>query len=167
MKINTILLTIASALLLIILTATVTVFCVRRTLLPFPKQDVAPAFPQMQNIGSASSSERAYTGVGAVRSITARQTAEVEGGEGDEGVPVIVTAWFSYPKDDRAFFEELATKSTTIKKTIETYFAEHTKSELTLMGEEAIKKELQDRINSLLTLGQIGTLYFSEYIFLD
>lgn len=156
----------AAALILIILTAGVTAVCVRKSIngggagkQNSIKQEMPPA---MQNISEVGAGNAAYTGVGAVHSITLPETPEAA-----DGIPVVVTAWFSYPKDDRAFYEELVCKSTLIKKTIAAYFAAHTKSELIESGEETVKRELQDEINALLALGKVGTFYFSEYTFLD
>lgn len=156
---NRILIAIAALWVVIVITATITAIVVRKSMNRESKKNEV-AFPAMQNIKDKGEGGIAYTGVGSVRAFTAA-------GEGEEGVPVIVTAWFTYPKDDKVFFEEIATKSTLIRKTIESYFSTHTKEELKSFGEEEVKAQLQSAINSLLTLGQVGTFYFSEYLFLD
>lgn len=168
--ISKILIAVVSVAVLVALTAAVTVACVTSSMNKKAKKaaikeaanlEVPPA---MQNINEVGAGDATYTGVGAVHSVTAPDVG-VEGEE--DGVPVVVTAWFSYPKDDSVFFEELSSKSTLIRKTIAAYFATRTKSELVASGEETVKKELRDAINARLMLGKVGTFYFSEYIFFD
>ncbi len=98
-----------------------------------------------------------FNELGRIRTIPAKS---------DGSQTLIITAWFSYTKNDVEFHEELARKSKEIKNTIIKYVSSHTKEELQTMGEKKVKEELKYLINNLLVLNKIQEIYFSEYIFL-
>lgn len=100
----------------------------------------------------------AYTNLGQLR-ITIRQDTDK-----DSSV-LVISPWFSYPQGDTAFEEEIAKKERQIKAIFADYFSSYTKKELLKKGEDQIKQELKDTINSQLVLNQIKDLYFNEYIF--
>lgn len=172
-RIHKILLCIAVVWVAVVITATITTVCVKKSITQNTTKD---AYPEIKNINTIGKGDAVFTGVGQIRAVTAKGEPEANtdemdksksDGTADTGASVIVTAWFSYPKDDSAFFEEIASKSTLIRKTIQGYFAARTKEKLLEEGEEEVKRQLQEEVNSLLTLGQVGAFYFSEYTFLD
>lgn len=59
---------------------------------------------------------------------------------------------------------ELATKKPIIRDTVNNVLRTKKTTELSAQGEEAIKKELADKINDLLTKGKISNVYFSEIL---
>ncbi len=79
---------------------------------------------------------------------------------------VIVTPVLEYPADDKAFYEELDSKTGKIKEIIINYFSCYTILQLTKKGEDNVKVELLEEINSILVLQKIETLYFYDYQFL-
>lgn len=79
----------------------------------------------------------------------------------------VIIPWFSYPKGDFQFVEELSRKTVSIKEIIKNFCSSKTKNELETMGEEKVKNELLLLINKELFLNKIQDIYFSQYIFLD
>lgn len=114
-----------------------------------------------QNIPS-SSSLATFTGIKQIRALTKANPQD----ENDIGTPVVITPWFTYPKDDTAFHEELARKSGTMSSIIVGYFADRTEAELLDSGERGVKNDLLDLINTQLVLGKINEIYFTDYLFL-
>jgi flagellar FliL protein len=82
-------------------------------------------------------------------------------------VPVIITPYFTYQNGDTELNEELNMKMRHFRTVFSDYFSAHTQQELLELGEQTIKAELTEQINSELVLGKIKNLYFSEYIFLN
>ncbi|WP_428770976.1 hypothetical protein V1L52_03785 [Treponema sp. HNW] len=82
-------------------------------------------------------------------------------------VPLVITPYFRYSAEDRAFYEELTQKVRKIRLIIGEYTEQYTRAELLRRGEEKIKNDLTDLINRELVLGKIENLYFSEYIFFE
>lgn len=111
----------------------------------------------------ASQSMAAYTGLGKIRTSSKPETDN----ENDYGTLIVVSPWFSYPKDDTEFFEELSRKRVLITGLITNYFTSHTKSQLDQIPEEEIKATLLSQINAQLSLGKLGDLYFTDYIFIE
>lgn len=109
----------------------------------------------------ASDAGATFTGLGRLRARTAPQSDD------DAGATVVLRPWFSYSDEGRDFYEELSRKSAAIKDEILSYFSAHTEPELHTLGEESVKAELTTLINEQLVLGQIDTLYFSEYLFIQ
>jgi flagellar FliL protein len=105
---------------------------------------------------------RAYFSLGQIR------IAAAAGGEAKPGtVIVLVSPWFTYPGDDQAFYEELSQKSRKIKGIVTGYFSSQGAKDLLNKGEGTVKEELRGLINGELLLGQIGELYFDDYLFFD
>lgn len=111
----------------------------------------------------SSTSMAAYTGLGKIRTSSKPETDA----EDDYGTLIVISPWFSYPKDDKEFFEELSRKRVLITGIITNYFTSRTKSELDSIPEENIKADLLSQINGQLSLGKLGDLYFTDYIFLE
>lgn len=82
-------------------------------------------------------------------------------------VTVVIMPFFPYPSDDVPFREELVQKSRTIRTFILDWFHVRTVKELGKLGEREVKAALIDGINSLLVLGKIDALYFSEYMVIE
>lgn len=85
----------------------------------------------------------------------------------ENGVTVVIRPILSYDSGDRDFFEELSRKNPAIKNIFTTYFSEKTKAELKSIGEEKIKADLRDEINSKLTLNKIREIYFEDLNYMD
>lgn len=105
----------------------------------------------------------AYTGLGKIRTSSKPETDE----ETDYGTLIVVSPWFSYPKDDTEFFEELSRKRVLITGIITNYFTSKTKSQLEAIPEETIKADLLIEINGQLSLGKINQIYFTDYTFIE
>ena len=82
-------------------------------------------------------------------------------------IPIVITMYFRYKKDDTAFHEELRQKTRRIRVIISEYTGQYTRQQLLEKGEQKLKADLTDLINRELVLGKIDTLYFSDYIFLE
>ncbi len=121
---------------------------------PTPKQVISASL-------STDSKLSAYTDLGQIRVVTKSPD------KGHTGTLIIVSPWFSYPSSDTPLFEELAQKSQKEKSIIVNYFGQKTRQELLTMGEQAVKKELKERINNELVLGTITNVYFDQYLFFD
>lgn len=102
-----------------------------------------------------------FAGLGRIR------TSTLASKEGGARIPLVISVWFNYKKDDTQFYEELSSKSAQIKSLISAYFSKNTKEYFLNLGEENVKKQLLSIINEHLVLGKIENLYFSEYIFLN
>jgi flagellar FliL protein len=77
---------------------------------------------------------------------------------------VILFVSFMYPPEDKAFSEELTLKARAFREIIFNYIGSFSCDELRGQSEEHIKAELLLRINAILRLGQIETLYFSDFM---
>jgi len=77
---------------------------------------------------------------------------------------VIISVSFIYYPDDRAFFEELVYRVRDFREIIIGFIGSFTVSELQRQGEDYLKDELLRRFNSILRLGQIKALYFSDFM---
>jgi len=95
-----------------------------------------------------------FTGIGQIRVPTA---------DPQPGIVIILVSFTYYP-EDKAFSEELVLRIGDFRNIIEKYIASLSVSELQKLGDENIKAELLRRINSVLRLGQIETLYFSDFM---
>ena len=80
---------------------------------------------------------------------------------------VVISPFFPYPVTDLAFREELVRKTGSLRSVFTGWFGSHTASEIKALGEKELKKQLLDKMNSYLVLGQITTLYFEEYIIFE
>ena len=80
---------------------------------------------------------------------------------------MVISPWLSYPAGDTVLYEEIARKSGVIKGCFITYFSSLTKNEILSLSEENIISELILEINSLLSLGKINNIYYTDYLFLE
>ena len=105
----------------------------------------------------AEGDESVFAGIGRIRVSTS----------GPDPAAVIVSIAFPYIAGDRAFSEELAARLPDLRRTTEDYFASHSSEELRRQSEPDIKDELLRRYNSILRLGRIERLFFSDYLVID
>ena len=101
--------------------------------------------------------EQAFTGIGQIRVPTAGPQPEM----------VILSISFVYDPRDRAFSEELALRVGKFKSTIESYIGSFSAAEFRKLDDDTIKAELLRRFNSILRLGQIETLYLSDFMVIE
>ena len=95
-----------------------------------------------------------FTGIGRIRIPTA---------DPQPGM-VILFVSFIYNPEDKVFSEELVLKIGDFRDIITRYIGSFTAEDLQKQEEENIKLELLRRFNALLRLGQIETLYFSDFM---
>jgi len=98
-----------------------------------------------------------FTGLGRIRASTSAP----------ETATVILSVAFPYPSTDKAFSSELAARIGDFRGVTMSYFESFSVEELRQKDEAAIKTELLKRFNDLLRLGEISTLYFSDYLIID
>ena len=77
---------------------------------------------------------------------------------------VILFVSFIYYPDDKAFSEELVLRIADFREIITAYVSSFSSSELQKLGEESLKDELLRRFNAVLRLGQIETLFFTDFM---
>lgn len=80
---------------------------------------------------------------------------------------VVITPCLCFEKGDKEFSEELRKKSLDLKNIFKNYFSEFTSKELHSTGDNEIKSNLFERVNSILSLSKIKTIYFMEYAFFE
>jgi flagellar basal body-associated protein FliL len=77
---------------------------------------------------------------------------------------LVISITFPYNKDDRPFSEELASRLSWFKEATAGYLGAFTAEELSVLDTDTVNKELLNRYNSVLRLGQIKQLYIDEYM---
>ena len=95
-----------------------------------------------------------FTGIGRLRIPTA---------DPQPGMVILFVSFTYYP-DDRAFSEELALRVRDLRDIIRDYIGSFSVDELQRQDEEVIRAELLRRFNGILRLGQIETLFFSDFM---
>ena len=109
----------------------------------------------------SDTSEVSYYELGTIRISTASADSE-EGGS-----IMVISPWLAYPAGDTVFYEELSRKSGSIRGIFQAYFSARTKNQLLTETEEKIVRIILDEINADLALGQISSIYFTDYLFLE
>ena len=124
--------------------------------------DPEPTAKEISSLNKHSDEKlAAYTGINRIRIVTLAE-------ENDEnGCPMVLTPWFTYPETNIELYEELSKKRILITGIITNYFSQKTKSELLSANEDKIKADLLKEINGQLVLGKIIKIYFTDYIFLE
>jgi len=115
-----------------------------------PRSDLNERVTAPREIGQAQT----FTGIGQLRISTA---------DPQPGM-VILFVSFVYHPDDRAFSEELALRVRDLRDIVRDYIGSFTTAELQTQDENLIRAELLRRFNTLLRLGQIETLFFSDFM---
>ncbi len=149
------------SLLIFLLLATIIVFFAKgpRAVKTYRIADPKPS--EVVNYSSRTSDKlAAYTEIGQIRTLTKSPDNETL------GTSIIITPWFAYPESDKTFYEELSQKQKMEKSIIAEYFTQFTEEELLEKGEKKIKEELLEKLNQNFVLGQISSLYFTDYIFI-
>jgi flagellar basal body-associated protein FliL len=77
---------------------------------------------------------------------------------------VVLSISFPYPADDRPFTEELISRTGEFRSIAERYFSSLPLEKIMNLDEETAKHEILMGYNALLRLGQIETLYFSDFM---
>ena len=95
-----------------------------------------------------------FTGIGRIRVSTA---------DPQPGMVILFVSFLYYP-EDKAFAEELALRIRDFRYIIIDYIGSLSTAELNELSEEMLKAELLYRFNSVLRLGQIKTLFFSDFM---
>jgi flagellar basal body-associated protein FliL len=95
-----------------------------------------------------------FTGIGRLRIST---------NDPQPGMVILFVSFVYYP-EDKAFSEELALRVGDFRDIIAEYFASFSITGLQEQSEEDLKKELLSRLNAILRLGQIETLFFSDFM---
>ena len=138
-----VLIVIAATLALIILIGTIYGLAKRR-------QPGAGAPPD----ASTAVEESIFTSLGKMRIPTA----------GSDSETIIISIAFPYNKNDRPFSEELASRISWFKTSVNDYFGVLTAEEFDALDVDITKTELLNRFNSELRLGQIRELYIDDFI---
>jgi len=83
----------------------------------------------------------------------------------EEPVPIVLSVYFYYPTEDSLYYEELCTKTRSLKAIVASYFAGQTMAQLQKRGESTVKAQIRNLLNKELVLGKIDELFFGEYLF--
>ena len=113
--------------------------------------------PSQVIISKIGNEGQTFTGIGPIR---------VPTNDPQPGM-VILFVTYIYNPEDKAFSEELVLRVKDFRQIIADYFSSFLASELQIMDEDAIKAELLHRFNSILRLGKIETLYFSDFMIVE
>ncbi|MDR0409970.1 MAG: hypothetical protein LBH18_06190 [Spirochaetaceae bacterium] len=107
-----------------------------------------------------------FTGIGRMRVKLAppTQTNEISV---NVGSTVVIAVEFPYDDTDGAFLEELSLNVGKFRSETVDYFASVPADSPLLANETLLKQGLLSRYNSLLYLGKIKELYFSEFMLID
>ena len=102
-----------------------------------------------------------FTGIGQIRvsipdanSLPADSSAKM----------VVISVAFIYDPDDKAFSEELAFRVRDFRQIITDYFSSFSALEIQNYSEEKIKADLLSKLNLILRLGKINSLFFSDFM---
>ena len=113
---------------------------------------------QLNDLGNGQSGQgQTFTGIGLLRATTA---------DPQPGMVILFVSFFYYP-DDKAFSEELVLRVRDFRDIIVSYIGSLSVLDLQKRGEEVLKTELLIRFNAILRLGQIETLYFSDFMIVE
>ena len=114
-----------------------------------PGREQISVLPEIGEIGGQT-----FTGIGRIRISTADQQPAM----------VILFVSFIYNPEDKVFSEELVLKIRDFREIITDYVGSFMVEDLQKQEEENIKQELLRRFNAVLRLGQIETLFFSDFM---
>ena len=114
-----------------------------------PGHEQINVLPEIGEIGGQT-----FTGIGRIRISTA---------DPQPGMVILFVSFIYYP-DDKVFSEELVLKIKDFREIITEYIGSFTVEDLQKQEEENFKHELLRRFNAVLRLGQIETLFFSDFM---
>ena len=109
---------------------------------------------RITDIANENWGHNTFTDIGQLRITTADPQPE--------GLIIYVT--FTYYPSDRAFTEELYLRTVNFREIIISYIGSFTMNDLRGLNEDTIKNELLRQFNAILRLGQIESLFFSEFM---
>jgi flagellar basal body-associated protein FliL len=166
-NINKLLFAILACLLAIIAVGTWAAFFSRK-ILPAENNLEAAPLPQnvVQQVLPTASAIKTFTGIGRLRASLKPQIQTKAGAESTPAT-VVIEPCFSYNSNDRAFSEELATHIRDFRAATLDYYAALPASSPVLNNDDAMKTELLKRYNSVLHLGKITELYFTNFMIID
>ena len=95
-----------------------------------------------------------FTGIGRIRIPTKDPL---------QGMVIIFVSFVYYP-EDKPFSEELAFRVGDFRNIITEYIGSFPIAELHQLSEESLKLELLHKLNAILRLGQIESLYFNDFM---
>jgi hypothetical protein len=107
-----------------------------------------------------------FTEIGRLRIPVGGQAAvqEPAAQEADQGPSgVVLSISFPYPADDRAFSEELDSRTGDFRSLAFEYFSSLSGEQVARLDEKTAKDEILKRYNALLRLGKIETLFFGDF----
>jgi flagellar basal body-associated protein FliL len=84
-----------------------------------------------------------------------------------DGIPLVVSIYFPFDKNDTEFYEEISVKNESLKAIISGYFVVYTYDDLKTKGENFIKEEILRKMNDKLVLSKIEELFFEEFVYFD
>ena len=84
-------------------------------------------------------------------------------------IPVVILPFLSYKSENTFLYEELCQKQRKIKSIILQYFTQKTQEVLEVVNNriEKVKLEIITQINDELSMGNIESIFFEEYLFLE
>lgn len=106
-----------------------------------------------QSQPAAPAGQELFTGIGRIRTLVLAQPGSL----------VLANIVFPYDAANRSFADELAMKRQELRQASIQFMAERQIQDLQPAAEPALKAGLRDTLNSLLFLGQIDDIYFSEF----
>jgi flagellar FliL protein len=110
--------------------------------------------PVDREVPGKSGEGQPFTGIGRLRVPTA---------DPEPGTVVLFVLFIYYP-DDKAFSEELVFRVRNFRDIIVDYIGSFSVAELHELDDEIMKNELLSRFNAILRLGQLETLYFTDFM---
>jgi flagellar basal body-associated protein FliL len=137
---------------LLVIVAVLALVLISGTIYGFVKRGTAAAGTAV--IPDAAGGESIFSGLGTMRIPTADPEPET----------LVISIAFPYNKDDRPFSEELATRLSWFRTATAEYLGAFTALELSAMDTDTVGRELLERYNSRLRLGQIKELYILEFM---
>jgi flagellar basal body-associated protein FliL len=99
-----------------------------------------------------------FTGIGRLRIPAKSSVQDIQ-----QGMVIIFVSFVYYP-EDRTFSEELALRVGEFREIVMDYIGSFPAAELQNLSEESMKAELLRRFNAILRLGQLETMYFSDFM---
>ena len=121
----------------------------------FRKDNPEASISTVTEAPPSSAAENIFSNIGRQRLVTA------------DSKTVILTVSFPYSAEDKAFTEELVSRIPGFRSLAVEYFLRMSADEIRAIDEERIKENLLEEFNSILRLGKIEILYFTDYLIID